>query len=187
MAGDGLGMSRVIRREKRSDLIAAYAKVWRLKLAIYVLAGVFGMGISLLIVGMLWQGSWLPVLVAGYVAVLLLLVQQFSKIRRSLSVAEENACEVENACGNGCVPGSSCGDRLDAELQIRAALFDARRLTEALRAVPKFGLAFFASWPAAVSFAALNEPRTSYLLAAIFLWTALIGLVIVKYRAGKIA
>ena len=180
-------MSRVIRTEKKPILDGAYAKVWRVKIAIYLLACIFGIGTSLLIAGMLWRGSWLLVLLAGFGAILLLLVQQFFKLRRSLSAFEDNSCADEDACGNGCVPGNRCGDRLDAELQIRAALFDARRLTEALRGVSKFGLAFFASWSAAASFAALSEPRTSYILAAIFLWSAVIGMVFIKYRAEAIS
>ena len=180
-------MSRVIRTEKKPILDGAYAKVWRVKIAIYLLACIFGIGTSLLIAGMLWRGSWLLVLLAGFGAILLLLVQQFFKLRRSFSAFEDNSCADEDACGNGCVPGNRCGDRLDAELQIRAALFDARRLTEALRGVSKFGLAFFASWSAAASFAALSEPRTSYILAAIFLWSAVIGMVFIKYRAETIS
>jgi hypothetical protein len=33
----------------------------------------------------------------------------------------------------------------------------------------------------------LSQPRTSYILAAIFLWSAVIGMVFVKYRAEAIS
>ncbi|NNN11156.1 MAG: hypothetical protein HKL83_04755 [Acidimicrobiaceae bacterium] len=60
-------------------------------------------------------------------------------------------------------------------------------MSEAINSVPRFGLVFFASWPTVTSIAALNGAEPSFMLAAAFLWIALMGFVIVRYRAGRLA
>ena len=96
----------------------------------------------------------------------------------------QKACDGEISCGNGCGAGSRCGDRLEVELQTRTALLDAQRLTEVFGGIPRSGVAFFATWPVAASLAFVNEHRIGYLLAAFFLWSALLGLVVVKRSVG---
>ena len=187
MPGNGLELGQGIHNSKMSSWLGDYGVLWRFKLIIYALVSIYVIGLALLVAGLIDRRSWPLVLGCGLALMVLILIRQVAKFKSSLLAAGDKTCKDESSCSNGCAAGSTCGDRLEKELQLRASQYDARQLSEAINSVPRFGLVFFASWPTVTSIAALNGAEPSFMLAAAFLWIALMGFVIVRYRAGRLA
>ena len=187
MAGNDLELGQGIHSSKMSSWLGNYGVLWRFKLIIYALVNIYVIGLALLVAGLIDRRSWSLVLGCGLALMVLILIRQVAKFKSSLLAAGDKTCKDESSCSNGCAAGSTCGDRLEKELQLRASQYDARQLSEAINSVPRFGLVFFASWPTVTSIAALNGAEPSFMLAAAFLWIALMGFVIVRYRAGRLA